>query len=342
VIDRIPDAETLDDLLSEPTSDVIKSLTALDGDVMILGVAGKMGPSLARMVRRASDAAGTPRRVIGVARFSSPNVEESLRRHRIETISCDLLNRAQLERLPEVPNVISMVGRKFGSTGREDLTWAVNALLAGLIAEKFHDSRIVAFSTGNVYGATRVEGGGSKETDALEPRGEYAMSCVGRERLYEYASRSFGIPTALIRLNYAVEMRYGVLVDLAQNVAAGETINLEMGFLNAIWQADASALALQTLGMASSPPFVLNVSGPEILRVRDVAEELGHLLGKPARFRGSESPEALLSNTSEAQKLFGPPRVDAGTLIRWTADWIARGGETFGKPTHFEVRDGRF
>lgn len=342
VIDHIRDAEQLEDLLSEPTEGVIEILAQLEGDVIILGVAGKMGPSLARMVRRASDAAKVRRCVIGVARFSSPEIEAALHRDGVETIRCDLLDPDQLESLPDVPNVVSMVGRKFGSSGQEALTWAVNTSLPGLIGRKFRRSRIVAFSTGNVYGLTPVKGSGSKETDLLDPRGEYAMSCVGRERLYEHASRSLDIPMAVIRLNYAAEMRYGVLVDLAQRVMAEEPIDLEMGYLNAIWQADASAIALQTFAHLASPPFVLNVSGPELLSVRAIAEEIGRLVQKPVSFQNQESAEALLSDTHRSLGLFGPPRVNAEQLIRWTADWIGRGGETLGKPTHFEVRDGRY
>jgi nucleoside-diphosphate-sugar epimerase len=235
-----------------------------------------------------------------------------------------------------------MTGMKFGATGQEALTWAMNSYLPGMIALRYRQSRIVAFSTGNVYGLSPVALGGSVESDPPAPVGEYAMSCLGRERIFEHFSRTLGIPTALLRLNYACELRYGVLVDLAQRVLAGEPVDLGMGQLNAIWQADANATALCAFGHVASPPFVLNVAGPETLSVRRVAEEFGRLLGRPVCFQGSEAVDALLSNGQLGHRLFGYPRVAAGQLIRWIADWLRRGGPTLGKPTHFEVRDGRF
>ncbi|HXG12467.1 MAG TPA: NAD-dependent epimerase/dehydratase family protein [Gemmataceae bacterium] len=340
--DTIANVEQLEDLLSEPTEGAIDTLGRLEGDLILLGVGGKMGPTLARMARRASDAAGVRRRVIGVSRFSDEHLEEQLRRHGIETIRCDLLDPAQLDRLPDVPNVIYMVGMKFGSTGQEARTWAMNSYLPGMVSQKYRRSRIVAFSTGNVYGLTPAYLGGSRETDALNPLGDYAMSCVGRERIFEHFSRTLGIPMALLRLNYATEMRYGVLVDIARRVAAGEEIDLTMGCLNAIWQADANAMTLQALDHVASPPTVLNIAGPELLSVRRVAEEFGRLLGKSVVFRGSEAGDALLSNGQLAHRLFGYPRVSAGQMIHWIADWVKRGGVNLGKPTHFEVRDGLF
>src|SRR5262245_46037924 len=244
-VDSIRDVEHLEDLLSEPTPGVIDTLGRLEGDLLILGVSGKMGPTLARMARRASDAAGVRRRVIGAARFSAGAAESQLRAHGVETVRCDLLDPDQIDRLPDAANVLVMLGMKFGSTGQESLTWAVNTFLPGPICRRFRRSRIVAFSTGNVYGLTPVHLGGSLETDALAPQGEYALSCLGRERIYEHFSRTLGIPTALLRLNYATEMRYGVLVDVALRVQAGEEIDLAMGHLNAVWQADANAMALQ-------------------------------------------------------------------------------------------------
>jgi nucleoside-diphosphate-sugar epimerase len=235
-----------------------------------------------------------------------------------------------------------MVAMKFGSTGQEARTWAVNAYLPGLICQKFRRARIVAFSTGNVYGLTPVALGGSVETDALAPAGEYAMSCVGRERIYEHFSRTLNIPMALLRLNYATEMRYGVLVDLAQKVRAGMPIDLRMGHLNAIWQADANAAALCAFAHAASPPFVVNVAGPELLSVRRLAGQFAALLEKPVTFTGTEAPDALLSNGQLGHRLFGYPRVPAGQLVEWVADWLRRGGTTLDKPTHFEVRDGSF
>ncbi|WP_435005068.1 NAD-dependent epimerase/dehydratase family protein [Tundrisphaera lichenicola] len=338
----IRDVAHLDDLLSTPDEDVIEALGRVEGDILVLGVSGKMGPTLARMALRGSELAGVRRRVFGVARFSDEAAESSLLEHGIETIRCDLLDPVALDRLPDAPNVIFMAGMKFGSTGREGMTWAINTHLPGLVARRFAKSRIVAFSTGNIYGLTPVARGGSKESDTPSPQGEYAMSCLGRERIFEYFSVSMGIPTALIRLNYATEMRYGVLVDLARKVQAGEPVDLAMGYLNAIWQGDASAQTLRALEHVESPACFLNVSGPETLSVREVAGRFGELFDKPVTFRGQEAPEALLSDTSKARGLFGPPRVGVDRVIEWTADWLGRGGPTSGKPTRFEVIDGRF
>ena len=339
---RIEDVAHLESLLSEPTPHGIEALASVPGDVMVLGVGGKMGPTLARMVRRAADAAGPKRRVIGVARFSEPGLEASLQSHRVETIRCDLLDAHQLASLPDISNVIAMFGMKLGSTGQAARTWAMNCLAPALVCQKFRQSRIVAFSTGNVYAMAPIAHGGSREGDELAPQGEYAMSCVGRERLYEYCSRSMAIPMAILRLNYAVEMRYGVLVDIAQRVCAGEPVDLAMGCLNAIWQADANAAALSAFAHLATPPFVVNIAGPEILSVRRVAENFAALFARDVSFAGAEADEALLSNAQLSHRLFGYPRVGPEQLIAWTADWIGRGGATLGKPTHFEVRDGKY
>lgn len=341
-VQSVRDVDQLEDLLSEPTGAAIEALARVDGDLIVLGASGKMGPTLARMARRASDAAGVRRRVIGVARFATDETPSRLQAQGVEVVRCDLLDPDQLDGLPEAPNVLFLAGMKFGTTGREATTWAVNTFLPGLVCRKFRRSRIVAFSTGNVYGLAPVRGGGSREGDRLEPRGEYAMSCLGRERVFEHFSRELGVPTALIRLNYATELRYGVLVDLARKVHAGEPIDPGMGYLNAIWQGDASAAALRALEHVSVPPTVLNVTGPERLAVRRVAEEFGRLLGRDVTFQGTESADALLSDSGRALALFGPPLVHADRMIAWIADWVRRGGPTLGKPTHFEVRDGRF
>ena len=339
----IPDDAALDDLLSDPTPGVIETLAHFPGDILILGVGGKMGPSLARMIRRASDAAATVRRVIGVSRFSAGGqLEGQLREQGIEPIACDLIDPDQLDRLPDAPNVVYMAAMKFGSTGQEARTWAINCFLPGMVCQKFRASRIVAFSTGNVYGLTPVSGSGSAETDALNPLGDYAMSCVGRERMFEHFSRSLGIPVSMLRLNYAVELRYGVLADLARRVFAGEPIDLTMGYVNVIWQGDANAMAIQSFARAASPPFVVNLSGPERLSVRAICEEMGRLMGKSVRFTGREADSALLNDGSLGRRLFGEPRVGAAQLVAWVADWVQRGGGTLGKPTHFDVRDGKF
>ncbi len=341
-MDGIQDIEQLEDLLSAPSEGVIASLAKLDGDLLILGVGGKMGPSLARMAKRASDGAGTRRNIIGAARFSSPEVKTALQAQGIGTIRCDLLDQEQLNRLPDVPNVVYMAGMKFGATGNEALTWAMNAFLPGIVSQKFAQSRIAAFSTGNVYGVTPVSGGGSCEDAPLNPQGDYAMSCLGRERIFEHFCRARDIPMSLIRLNYACEMRYGVLADIARKVWTGQPVDVTMGYANVIWQGDANAWSLQSLAEASVPPCVLNVAGPEQIRVRDVAQEFGRLLDKPAVISGEEAPDALLSCSKRAQALFGPPRVGVEQLMAWCADWIRRGGSSLDKPTHFEVRDGKF
>jgi dTDP-4-dehydrorhamnose reductase len=338
----IENVEQLEDRLSEPTERVVEAMRRLEGDLIVLGAGGKMGPSLARMARRASDAAGARRRILAVSRFTGEKAEAYLLAHAIETIRCDLLDPVQLGRLPKIANVVFMTGMKFGATGQEARTWAMNAYLPGMVCEQFRASRIVAFSTGNVYGLSSVNQGGSVETDPLRPLGDYAMSCVGRERIFEHFSRTLDVPLALLRLNYACELRYGVLADVARKAWAGEPIDLATGQFNALWQADANAMALQALDHVASPPFVVNLAGPELLSVRRVAEEFGRLLGKSHTFLGTESGEAFLSNGQLGHRLFGYPRVGVRQMMEWIADWVRRGGEDLGKPTHYEVRDGNF
>jgi nucleoside-diphosphate-sugar epimerase len=340
-VPAIETEEQLETMLSEPTAEVIETLGRLPGDLVLLGVAGKMGPTLARMARRASDAAGVRRRVIGVSRFTSGG-QESLQAHGIETVPCDLLNEAEVARLPDAANVLFMTGKKFGSTGDEATTWAMNSYLPAVVCRKYRGSRVVAFSTGNVYGLTPVAGGGSRETDPPQPVGEYAMSALGRERLFEYFSRSSGIPMALLRLNYACEPRYGVLVDLAQRVWARQPIDLGMGYLNTIWQGDANAMALRAFAHVASPPLVVNVTGPELLSVRAVCECLGQLLDRQVSFTGTEAATAFLSNARRGFELLGTPRITAGRLLEWVAHWVMRGGRNLGKPTHFESHDGKY
>jgi hypothetical protein len=338
----IQTVEQLETALSEPTSGVVETMHKFPGDVIVLGVGGKMGPTLARMIRRAADLAATPRRVIGVSRFSSPGLPDSLRAHGIEPIAADLLDRSQLGKLPDAPIVIYMAGMKFGSTGQEALTWAMNCYLPGLVCERYRHSRIVAFSTGNVYGLVPATCGGSRESDPLNPLGDYAMSCVGRERMFDHFSRTLKVPVSLIRLNYAVELRYGVLVDVARKVWAGEPVDVSMGYVNVIWQGEASAMSIRAIEHAASPPFVLNVAGPRVLRVRDVARRFGELMGREAQVIGTESPDALLNDGSLGHQLYGEPSVTPDAMMRAIADWVMRGGESLGKPTHFEARDGKF
>jgi hypothetical protein len=334
--------EELEDLLSEPTAGVIEVLGRLEGDILLLGVGGKMGPTLARMAKRASVAAGHSRKVIGVSRFTNRRQQEALRSHGIETVPCDLLDERAVADLPEAANVLFMTGMKFGALGQEARTWAMNCHLPAIVSRRWSGSRIVAFSTGNVYGLTPVAAGGATESNALQPVGEYAVSCLGRERIFEHFSRTRNTPMALLRLNYASELRYGVLVDLAQRVFTGQTIDLAMGHFNVIWQADANAMALQAFAQIATPPRVINITGPELLNVRETCEQFGRLMKKSVAFHGTEASTALLSNGQLGHRLFGLPRVRAEQMIRWVADWVMRGGPTLGAATHFESRDGVF
>lgn len=335
-------SQELEERLSRPTDGVVHALQASPGDVAVLGAGGKMGPSLARMVRRAADELGDGRAVVAVSRFSSAEAAARLEAAGVEVIRGDLTDRATIEALPGVPNVIFMAGQKFGTQDDPSLTWIANTVVPGMVAERFRDARIVGFSTGNVYPLSPVERGGSREEDAPGPVGEYAWTCLGRERVLAHAARARGTRVAIVRLNYAVDLRYGVLVDLAQRILDDAPVELRMGYVNVIWQGDANAHAIQCLAHAGSPPFVVNVTGPEVLSVRELALEMGRLLGRAPRFAGTEGPDALLSQTAKAQALFGPPRVRAARLVEWVAEWVRGGGRTLGKATHFEEREGRF
>jgi hypothetical protein len=334
----IKDNAALDELLCRPSQALIDDLDQVDGDIMVLGVGGKMGPTLAGLAKRAQP----DRRVIGVARFSEAGVKEWLRARGIETVNCDLLDEAAINALPKAPNIIFMAGRKFGAEGNLALTWAMNAHVPALIAQAFPASRIVAFSTGCVYPFVPVDSKGSNEEMAPNPPGEYAQSCVGRERMFEYFSNRFGTPGRLFRLNYAIDMRYGVLHDIATKVLSGVPIDVSLGHVNFIWQGDAASQALRCLAHCTTPTSPINVSGHEILLVRDLAGEFGKLFGKEPIIIGKEEPTAWLTDTSLAVKLFGLPIVDTAQLIRWTADWVSRSMPSLGKPTKYEVRDGRY
>jgi hypothetical protein len=334
----ISDTAALDELLCRPTQELIDDLDSVDGDIMILGVAGKMGPTLAGLAKAAS----SRRRVIGVARFSDPAVKDWLQARNIETINCDLLDESGLRALPRAPNVVFMAGRKFGAEGDLALTWAMNSHVPALVAQAFCHSRIVAFSTGCVYPFVKVDGKGADESVPPDPPGEYAQSCVGRERMFEYFSKKYSTPGKLFRLNYAIDMRYGVLHDIATKVLQGTPIDVSLGHVNFIWQGDASSQALRCLKHCEVPASPINVSGPEILAVRDLAARLGALLGREPVIVGSEQPTAWLTDTSQAKKLFGLPVVDTERLIQWTADWVTRAMPSLGKPTKYEVRDGRY
>jgi nucleoside-diphosphate-sugar epimerase len=334
--------EELEEQLSRPTEADVATLAQLDGDLLILGAGGKMGPSLSLLARRAADQAQVNKRIIAVSRFADESSRRQFSAHHIETIACDLLEPGALDRLPDADNVIFMAARKFGTAGAEHLTWAMNTFLPGLVAERYRKSRIVTFSTGNVYPLRRVSEGGSVESDPVDAQGEYAQSALGRERLLEYGSHRWGTPVAILRLNYAVELRYGVLVDIALAVFERRPIDLRMGHVNVIWQRDANSCCLRSFPYCQSPPFVLNITGPETLSVRVLAGEFGRRFGLKPIFSGQESDTALLSNASKALELFGCPTVSAAQAIDWVADWISRGGPLFNKPTHFATRDGKF
>jgi nucleoside-diphosphate-sugar epimerase len=334
----IPDTAALDELLCRPSQALIDDLAKVDGDIMLLGVGGKIGPTLAGLAK----AAAPKRRIIGVARFSEPGVKEWLETRGIETISCDLLDEAAINALPKSPNIVFMAGRKFGAEGDLALTWAMNSHVPALVAQAFPRSRIVAFSTGCVYPFVPVNGKGSDENMPPNPPGEYAQSCVGRERMFEYFSNRFKTPGRLFRLNYAIDMRYGVLHDIASKVASGKPIDLGIGHVNFIWQGDAASQALRCLAHCDTPTSPINVSGHEILAVRDLAKEFGKLFGREPVLVGEEGPTAWLTDTSQAVKLFGEPVIDTPQQIKWTADWVARSMPSHGKPTKYEVRDGRY
>lgn len=335
------DAE-LDELLSRPTPADVAALAALDGDLLVLGAGGKMGPSLCRLARRAADEAGRPRRVVAVSRFGQPGLVRDLAAHGIETIACDLLDPAALAVLPEAANVVFMAGQKFGTSGKPALTWALNAWLPAQVMQRFGDARVVVFSTGNVYPLVAATRGGSRETDPLDPVGEYGQSAVGRERLVTYFADRHRTPAVILRLNYAVEPRYGVLRDLADRIVAREPVNLVMGWVNLIWQRDANAVALRALAASAVPPLILNVTGRETLRVRDLAVRLGERLGVAPTFAGTEADTALLSDASRCHALFGLPTVDPDAACEWVAAWVRRGGRSLGKSTHFDERGGAF
>jgi nucleoside-diphosphate-sugar epimerase len=336
------DEPALEELLSRPTRPVVEAMAALGGDVLVLGAAGKMGPSLCRLATRAADEAGVGSRVTAVSRFSDPVIRTGLEAEGIHTIECDMFDRNQVARLPDAPNIVYMVGQKFGTTEDASRTWAVNAYLPAVVAERFPKSRIVAFSTGNVYPLTPAESAGSTEADVPGPVGEYAQSALARERVFEFFSRRNGTPIAILRLNYAVEPRYGVLRDIADKVWERRPVDLAMGWVNLIWQRDANAIALRSFAHACTPPFLLNVTGKPAVSVRWLAEQLDHRFGVEPRFEGTEGETALLSDASLSEKMFGVPEVGIEEMIGRVAEWVEQGGRSHGKPTHFEMREGKF
>lgn len=339
---QIDSESQLEDVLSMPTPGLVRDLSSMQGDLLILGVAGKMGPTLARLARRALDEAGSRSRVIGAARFSDAKVRDHLEAIGVQTVITDLLADDALEKLPDAANVIYLAAKKFGSTGDEPFTWAMNAYVPARVAQRYPNSRIVALSTGNVYPLVPITSGGCTEDDPSGPVGEYGQSCLGKERMFQYFSARNKTPMALLRLNYAIDLRYGALLDIARKVFSGEPIDLSMGYVNVIWQGEANAVILRCLNHCSSPPFLLNLTGTQIQSVRHLASAFGERFRKRPNFINTEEPNALLSNASRCARLFGQPQVSLDQMLDWIAHWVEIGGPLLNKPTHFQTRDGKF
>ncbi|HAM09483.1 MAG: epimerase [Bacteroidetes bacterium GWE2_41_25] len=340
--EKISNEEQLEELLSRPGKEVIEMFSRLEGDLIFLGIAGKIGKSLAVMAKRACDKAGVKKRIIGVSLFENQEHQQKFEKEGIETIAGDLLDTSFTDSLPKVKNVFYLAGMKFGSIDNLAQTWAINTYLPAIVANSFKESGIVAFSTGCVYPLVPVESGGSIESDPPVAIGEYAQSCLGRERMFEFGSIRNKTKTALIRLNYSVEMRYGVLVDIALKVKNKQPVDLTMGYFNVIWQGDMNDFVLRSIEHAESPAKILNITGPEILSVREVAKEFGKLFGTDVKFENKEAPTALLNNSKHAYELFGKPEVQVNQVIKWIAGWLEDDKSILGKPTHFEVRDGKY
>jgi nucleoside-diphosphate-sugar epimerase len=332
----------LDDLLTQPQPELVDFIRQVRSPLLILGAGGKMGPTLAVLARRAASVAGCPLRVVAVSRFGNPAARQWLESHGVETVRCDLLNQEEIDQLPDATEVLYLVGMKFGTGQNPARTWATNTIIPTNVARRYPQARLVILSTGNVYPLASVAQGGATEEHPLTPMGEYANAAVARERLFEFHSQLHGTQAVLVRLNYACELRYGVLHDLARKVWASEQVDLTNGYFNCIWQGDANDRIVRCLALAVSPPLPLNLSGPEILSVRTVTAELGEMMGKPVRFTGTESDTALLSNSTRSCQLLGPPPTSLHTALKWTACWVMGGGSSFNKPTHFEARDGRY
>jgi nucleoside-diphosphate-sugar epimerase len=332
----------LDDLLSTPSAEAIEQFAGLEGDIIFLGVGGKIGPSLANMAMRATDQAGITRRIMGVSRFTDQSRRQYLETNGVETIAGDMLDRGFLDHLPDVENVFFLAAKKFGASAEPSFTWAMNVKLPALVSDRYRDSNIVAYSSGNVYPYVSVESGGCTEEHFADPVGEYAQTVLGRERMFEYGSSEHGTKVVMLRLNYAVEMRYGVLVDIGLKVKHGIPIDLRNGHVNVIWQGDNNSMTLRALDLCSKPPRILNITGPEILSVREIAKRFGRILGAEPVFENEESGVALLSNASKAFQLYGRPRISVDQMIQWISDWLRRDLPLLNKPTEFEVTDGRY
>ncbi|HEX4488815.1 MAG TPA: NAD-dependent epimerase/dehydratase family protein, partial [Terriglobales bacterium] len=322
----IQNTTELEERLSRPSEADVTAMAALNGDLLILGAGGKMGPSLTRLARRAADQAKVKKRIIAVSGFGHGNLAAELAAEGIETIACDLLESGALAKLPDIPNVIFMAARKFGTTGAAHMTWAMNTHLPGLVAERFQKSRIVAFSTGNVYPLRNLKEGGATESTPVGPVGEYAQSALGRERMFEYGSARWGTPVTILRLNYAIDLRYGVLVDIGRSVFEQRPVDLRMPAANVMWQGDANSWCLRSFAHCQSPPLILNITGPEILSVRETALRFGEQFGAKPEFVHEEGPTALLSNPAKACELFGQPVVTPHQMIEWIAAWLRQGG----------------
>lgn len=328
--------------LAQPNAADIAAMERINGDVMIVGAGGKMGPSLTRRVKQAMQAAGVACNVFAVSRFSSAQARAELEKSDVSTIACDLLKRDEVDNLPDCENILFLAGRKFGSTDRTDLTWANNTIVPAYVAHRYRHSRIVVFSTGNVYPFVSAASGGATETEPPEPRGEYANSCLGRERVFEYFSQEFGTKCLMFRLNYAVDLRYGVLVDIARNVYEGKPVDLTVAHCNVIWQGDANSYALRSLELCDAPPRILNVTGAEIISVREAAEYFANYFGRSVSWRGKAGATALLNNAALCHELLGAPEIALCELLEMVAHWVVVGGTSLQKPTKFQVIDGKF
>ena len=338
----IENIDELEKKLSEPSERLIADIAKIKGDIMILGLGGKMGPSLAKLAKRAIDAAGIPKKVMGASRFSNEKLFKELTDFGIDCIKVDLLDDYALKQLPDVDNIIYMAGNKFGTSGNEHFTWAMNAYLPGRVSEKYKDAKIVVFSTGNVYPFLPVDGGGATEKIKPSPIGEYAQSCLGRERVFEHFSIKNKTKMLLYRLNYALDLRYGVLLEIAKSVNNARPIDLSMGFANVIWQGDANEYAIRSLLHCKSPAKKLNITGKETIPVKWLSEQFGELLDKTPVFKNAPAETALLNNAQQSFKLFGKPRVSLDEMIQWTAHWVKIEGAQINKPTHFQERKGDF
>lgn len=339
--DSIQSIGDADEILSRPSKEDIAAAARIEGDVLILGASGKMGPTLARLVRRASNEAGVERTVYAASRFSNDAPRQALTAAGIQTVVCDAASRESLAQIPDCPNVLYLVGRKFGSSTEPHLTWATNVYAPSIAVQRFQSSRVVVLSTANVYPFTPTGGRGAKEADELEPVGEYAQTAVGRERMIEYFSSQLGTKTAILRLSYAIDLRYGVLRDIAEQLVAGTPIDLTTGYANVIWQGDANSAIFRALETTSNPPAIFNLSGPAI-SIRDTAEQLAEILGVQPRFKNAEAPTALLVDIERCTQTFGVPETSLKSMIEQTADWVRSGGDSLHLPTHYEQRRGTF